>query len=147
MPRLATLYLPPYLVTWSHAPLAALLSAPASACGRSQESVQATLLCARACSAARLTFRGWQWLVWQGCAIVCAPESLHLGNLPFYVYIINGIRAQPLQLRARARSLGASTEEGDPRRVPRALVQRWLAARFRERPGMPFALLCAHMRK
>ena len=71
--------------------------------------------------------------------MVCAPESLHLGNLPFYVYIVNGIRAQPLQLRARARSLGASTKEGDPRRVPRALVQRWLAARLQEGPGYGFS--------
>ena len=54
--------------------------------------------------------------------MVCAPESLYLGSLPLYVYIFNGNRAQPLALRARSRSLGASTKEGDPRRVPRALV-------------------------
>ena len=122
MPRLATLYLPPYPHSWSHAPPAAPFSAPASAYGRSQEPVPATLLRARAWSDACLLIRRYIGDDWNVGGLICGPESLHLGNLPFYVYIINGNRAQPLELRARSRSLGASTKEGDPRRMPRALV-------------------------
>ena len=106
MPRLATLYLLHAVRSHLHAPPAAPFAAPASACGRSQEPVPATLLRARAWSDACLLIRRYVGDDWNASGLICAPEVLYRATFFISETSTRNTGCGGLLVRARAQTLG-----------------------------------------